>query len=134
MNKIKSCPFCNSNKIGYSIKTCGSYRGQYHVAMYCKDCNCYGKRTLIKPTETARCEIENNDSYKELAIAAWNTRKNIYEILDLINLKIKILEDELLMNPNNIDNLNEVIRKGNTAVRIDELKRVFDLIKESELQ
>ena len=77
MNKIKSCPFCNSNNIGYSIKTCGSYRGQYHVAMYCKDCNCYGKRTLIKPTETARCEIENNESYKELAIQAWNTRKSM---------------------------------------------------------
>ena len=75
MNKIKSCPFCNSNNIGYSIKTCGSYRGQYHVAMYCKDCNCYGKRTLIKPTETARWEIEKNESYKELAIQAWNTRK-----------------------------------------------------------
>lgn len=75
MNKIKSCTFCNSNNIGYSIKTCGSNRGQYHVAMYCKDCNCYGKRTLIKPTETARCEIEKNDSYKELAIQAWNTRK-----------------------------------------------------------
>lgn len=134
MNKIKSCPFCNSNKIGYSIKTCGSYRGQYHVAMYCKDCNCYGKRTLIKPTETARWEIENNESYKELAIAAWNTRETIDEILGFIKFKINMLEQELLTNPTNIDNLNEVIRNSNNIVRIDELKRVFDLIKESESQ
>lgn len=86
MNKIKSCPFCNSNKIGYSIKTCGSYRGQYHVAMYCKDCNCYGKRTLIKPIETARWEIEKNESYKELAIQAWNTRK-VNDDLTIVHCK-----------------------------------------------
>ena len=84
--KLKNCPFCGSNKIGYSIKTCGSYRGQYHVAMYCKDCNCYGKRTLIKPTETARWEIEKNESYKELAIQAWNTRKSIDD-LNIIHCK-----------------------------------------------
>ena len=75
--KLKNCPFCGSNNIDYSIKTCGSYRGQYHIAMYCKECNCYGKRTLIKPTETARWEIEKNESYKELAIQAWNTRNPI---------------------------------------------------------
>ena len=35
--KLKNCPFCGSNNIDYSIKTCGSYRRQYHVAMYCKE-------------------------------------------------------------------------------------------------
>lgn len=93
MNKIKSCPFCNSNNIGYSIKTCGSYRGQYHVAMYCKDCNCYGKRTLIKPTETARWEIEKNESYKELAITAWNTRKPIENAIEKIGNQIELSQN-----------------------------------------
>lgn len=89
MNKIKSCPFCNSSNIGYSIKTCGSYRGQYYVAMYCKDCNCYGKRTLIQPTETARWEIEKNESYKELAIQAWNTRNPIKNAIENIGNQIE---------------------------------------------
>ena len=86
--KLKPCPFCGSNNIDYSIKTCGSYRRQYHVAMYCKECNCYGKRTLIKPTETARWEIEKNESYKELAIAAWNTRKSIENAIEKIGNQI----------------------------------------------
>ena len=72
--KLKPCPFCGSYYIDYSIKTCGSFRKQYHVAMYCKECNCYGKRTLIKPTETGRWEIERNEEYKKLAIEGWNTR------------------------------------------------------------
>lgn len=86
--KLKNCPFCGSNNIDYSIKTCGSYRGQYHIAMYCKECNCYGKRTLIKPTETARWEIEKNESYKELAIAAWNTRNPIENAIERIGNQI----------------------------------------------
>ena len=89
MSKIKSCPFCGSNNIDYSIKTCGSYRRQYHVAMYCKECNCYGKRTLIKPTETSRCDIEKNNGYKELAIQAWNTRKPIENALEKISRNIE---------------------------------------------
>ena len=88
MSKIKSCPFCGSNNIDYSIKTCGSYRRQYHVAMYCKECNCYGKRTLIKPTETARWEIEKNERYKELAIAAFNYRKSIENDIEKIGIQI----------------------------------------------
>lgn len=89
--KLKNCPFCGSNKIGYSIKTCGSYRGQYHVAMYCKDCNCYGKRTLIKLTEEEyrRYDVENNKEYKELAIQAWNTRKPIEYALEKISYNIE---------------------------------------------
>lgn len=76
MSRLKPCPFCGSNNIDYSIKTCGSRRKQYHVAMYCKECNCYGKRTLIKLTEEEyrRYDVENNEKYKELAIKAWNTR------------------------------------------------------------
>ena len=88
MTELKPCPFCGSNNIDYSIKTCGSYRKQYHIAMYCKECNCYGKRTLIKPIETARWEIEKNESYKELAIAAWNTRNPIENAIERIGNQI----------------------------------------------
>ena len=86
--KLKPCPFCGSNNIDYSIKTCGSYKKQYHIAMYCKECNCYGKRTLIKPIETARREIEKNESYKELAIVAWNTRNPIENAIEIIGNQI----------------------------------------------
>ena len=86
--KLKPCPFCGSNNIDYSIKTCGSYRGQYHIAMYCKECNCYGKRTLIKPIETTRLEIEKNESYKKLAIVAWNTRNPIENSIERIGNQI----------------------------------------------
>ena len=86
--KLKPCPFCGSNNIDYSIKTCGSYKRQYHISMYCKECNCYGKRTLIKPIETTRWEIEKNESYKELAIAAWNTRNPIENAIERIGNQI----------------------------------------------
>ena len=58
-----------------------------------------------------------------------NTRKHINEILDFIKLKIDMLEEELLANPININNLDEIIENGNKAVRIDELKRVFEFIR-----
>ena len=86
--KLKPCPFCGSNNIDYSIKTCGSYKRQYHISMYCKECNCYGKRTLIKPIGTARREIEKNESYKELAIVAWNTRNPIENAIERIGNQI----------------------------------------------
>ena len=58
-----------------------------------------------------------------------NTRKHIDEILDFIKVKIDMLEEELLANPININNLDEIIENGNKAVRIDELKRVFEFIR-----
>ena len=58
-----------------------------------------------------------------------NTSKQINEILDFINVKIDMLEEELLTNPININNLDEIIENGNKAVRIDELKRVFEFIR-----
>ena len=60
-----------------------------------------------------------------------NQEKHIDEILDFIKVKIDMLEEELLTNPININNLDEIIENGNKAVRIDELKRVFDFIKEN---
>ena len=44
------------------------------MAMYCKECNCYGARVLVTPTETNRYDIEKNTEYKKLAIEAWNRR------------------------------------------------------------
>lgn len=73
--KLLPCPFCGGEHIDYSVKTCGRWERKYHVAMYCKDCNCYGARTLINPTEETRYEVENNPKYKQLAIMKWNTRK-----------------------------------------------------------
>ena len=79
---IKPCPFCGSHNISYSVKTTGRWERKYHVAMYCKDCNCYGKRILITPTETSRYDVERNIEYKQLAIDAWNTRKPMERILE----------------------------------------------------
>lgn len=75
------CPFCGSHNISYSVKTTGRWERKYHVAMYCKDCNCYGKRILITPTETSRYDVERNIEYKQLAIDAWNTREPMERIL-----------------------------------------------------
>ena len=58
-----------------------------------------------------------------------NTKKQINEILDFIKVKIDMLEEELLTNPININNLDEIIENGNKAVRIDELKRIFEFIR-----
>lgn len=71
------CPFCGSHRIGYSIKTMGRRANKYHVAMYCKDCNCYGKRTIVDGKNEFRSGIEKIPEYKQLAIDAWNTRKPI---------------------------------------------------------
>ena len=91
MNKLKSCPFCGSNNIDYSVKTTGRWERKYHVAMYCKDCNCYGKRILITPTETSRYDVERNIKYKQLAIDAWNDRQPIDEVIDAINQELNTL-------------------------------------------
>ena len=88
MNKIKCCPFCGSDKIDYSIKTTGRWERKYHVAMYCKDCNCYGKRILITPLETSRYDVERNVKYKQLAINAWNTREPVVDVINHITQEI----------------------------------------------
>lgn len=88
MSKVKSCPFCGSHNIDYSIKTTGRWERKYHVAMYCKDCNCYGKRILITPTETSRYDVERNIEYKQLAINAWNTREPVVDVINHITQEI----------------------------------------------
>ena len=77
MNKeLKPCPFCGGEKIGYSVKVAGSrWVTKYHVAMYCKECNCYGARTLITPAEEEhRLDVEYSEKYRDIAIEAWNRR------------------------------------------------------------
>lgn len=92
MSKVKSCPFCGSHNIDYSIKTTGRWKRQYHLALYCKDCNCYGKRILITPAENeSRFEIERNPKYKQLAIDAWNTREPVKEIIKDIDTELNTL-------------------------------------------
>lgn len=73
---MKPCPFCGSRKLGYSIKVSSRTRGEanYHVCMYCKNCNCYGKRVLVHVNDICRKNIENNIEFRKLAEEAWNCR------------------------------------------------------------
>lgn len=87
--KLLPCPFCGGNHIEYSIKTCGRWERKYHVAMYCKDCNCYGARVLITPTEKTRYEVEKNSNYKLLAIESWNIRKPMERIVERLEEYLK---------------------------------------------
>lgn len=74
---MQPCPFCKSTNIEYSIKVSSRTRtsSTYHMSMYCKNCFCYGPRILVKPKETRRIDIENNITYKQRAIDAWNRRR-----------------------------------------------------------
>ena len=89
--KLKPCPFCNGENIDYSVKTTGRWERKYHVAMYCKDCNCYGKRVLITPTEISRYDVERNAEYRQLAEDAWNTREPVKETINAISREIDML-------------------------------------------
>lgn len=75
-NQLKPCPFCGSKKLGYSIKVASRTRdtANYHVCMYCKDCNCYGKRVLTHVNDRCRRNVENNAELRKLAEEAWNNR------------------------------------------------------------
>lgn len=77
-SKLKPCPFCGSEDIKYSIKITGHFDVQYHATMYCNKCHCYGKRTLtnkvIHNDYKGRQAIEDDESIKNEAIKAWNTR------------------------------------------------------------
>lgn len=87
------CPFCGSDNIGYSIKTMGRRANKYHVAMYCKDCNCYGKRTIVDGKNEFRSGIEKIPEYKQLAIDAWNTRKSIERLVNKLTNEINTIAD-----------------------------------------
>ena len=99
-NKLLPCPFCSSNNIGYSIKTKGIRANKYHVAMYCKDCNCYGKRTIVDVDVDAdreyafRTDVERNAEYKQIAIKHWNTRKPMERILEQLEEELTLAEKQ----------------------------------------
>lgn len=75
-NQLKPCPFCGGKNIDYSIKVTSRKRdtANYHVCMYCKDCNCYGKRVLVHADNICRKNIENNMKFRKIAEDAWNHR------------------------------------------------------------
>lgn len=74
--KLKHCPFCNSSNIDYSIKIASRTRlkANYHICMYCKDCNCYGRRVRITLDNNKRSNIENDINIRKMAEDAWNNR------------------------------------------------------------
>lgn len=71
---LEPCPFCQETNLGFSDKTTTIDRKRKrHVAMYCKDCHCYGPRLIVPEVGYA-----NRDGKKEawdLAADAWNSRK-----------------------------------------------------------
>lgn len=77
--KLKPCPFCGGKDIGYSVKTSTEsheYRN-YHLSMYCKSCNCYGRRVLVcVPEGMSINEIETEVAFREAAECAWNNRES----------------------------------------------------------
>ena len=73
-SKLMPCPFCGGNRIGYSDKvTIIRFARKRHVAMYCKDCNCYGARTITYETENYPYRGADG---RKLATEAWNRRVN----------------------------------------------------------
>lgn len=124
-SKINVCPFCGSTKIDYSVKTTGRWERKYHVAMYCRDCNCYGKRVLITPAEEeTRFEVERNPQYKQLAIDAWNTRKPMERIIERLEEEERTLQDKYERN------LKKEYDDPFVSGRLCELECVIETVKE----
>ena len=80
--KLKSCPFCGSTKLDFSSKRVETYDyTNYRTCVYCKNCNSYGPRVLVKhvePNEPYYLQTIDTDGYEEAkakAIEAWNNRK-----------------------------------------------------------
>ena len=84
MDKLKPCPFCGSTDIRYSLKITGHFEVRYHASMYCNKCHCYGARTLTTVVKNndykGRTTIENDETVKQKAIDAWNTRTDEKQI------------------------------------------------------
>jgi hypothetical protein len=77
--ELKSCPFCGSNKLEYSIKTTSSLKKVgYNCCIYCKNCNTYGPRVRSEKVDNrdyrGRYQIETDTYVKEEAIKKWNER------------------------------------------------------------
>lgn len=73
--QLKPCPFCKGTNLDYSVSVASRTRTtvNYHMAIFCKDCFCYGRRVLIHATaDQSKYEIARN--YKKQASEAWNDR------------------------------------------------------------
>lgn len=68
LRKINNCPFCSSDKLDISIKTSGRWERYYHVAVYCKNCHCYGPRVIAHVDNYRKV----TDADKNDAIKLWN--------------------------------------------------------------
>lgn len=79
---LKPCPFCGSTKLDISAKRVQTYDyTNYKTCIYCKDCNSYGPRVLVKHVEPNEpyylrsMNIDFNEVAKAEAVKAWNDRK-----------------------------------------------------------
>ena len=75
--ELKPCPFCGSTKLGLSERVNSRKRmeASYRVAVYCKNCNCYGPRILVKiKAPHTYPPLKDTNASRRLAADAWNNR------------------------------------------------------------
>jgi len=75
--ELKPCPFCGSTKLDISAKRVQTYDyTNYRTCVYCKNCNSYGPRVLIRcnehntPARLQFMNIDYNEEAKAKAIEA----------------------------------------------------------------
>lgn len=75
LNSLKPCPFCGSKNLGFSLKVFSRqrYKTLYHACIFCKSCNCYGRRTIISTDNRSLSDADKIDA-EEKAIELWNKR------------------------------------------------------------
>lgn len=76
---LKPCPFCGSDKLGYSEKRVQCDHGRkvrHHGAIYCRKCNAYGRRVLSNKAGAYDYAAIGKavEGLREKAIEAWNRR------------------------------------------------------------
>ena len=79
LSEARPCPFCKSENLDASMKvsSASAKTRKYHYTVYCKSCNAYGPRVLVKLENkpyTSREELANNPEAIRQAIEAWNNR------------------------------------------------------------
>ena len=76
--ELKPRPFCGSTNLDFSSKVFGKKRfeSSFHVCIYCKSCNCYGRRLIVNTNNTILTAEEKEEAEKK-AIKLWNERAKI---------------------------------------------------------